>query len=174
MAQLRRFTFQPDLARRTRTAVWVPEDEFIFKGVSESAARIVAYGGKVGVGAHHEVQGIGTPWDLMLLSSGGMPLHDVLRVGTIFGAVSIGLDKDLGSLEAGKLADLIVLDANPLMDIRNIKRIKYVMRNGQLFDSETLDEVWPQQRKLERRWWMDWLPPAEVPRAKPGGVGRRD
>lgn len=165
--RLSRFTFQPDLARRTRTAVWAPEDEFTFKGVAEAAARIVAAGGKVGVGAHHEVQGIGTPWDLRLLSEGGMPLHDVLRVGTIFGAVSIGLDKDLGSIEAGKLADLIVLDANPLTDIKNIQRIKYVMRNGQLFESETLDEVWPQQRKLPTQWWMEWLPPASTPRVSP-------
>ena len=158
--RLKRFTFQPDLARRTRTAVWVPEDEFIFKGVSEAAATIVKHGGLVGVGAHHEVQGIGTPWDLILLSSGGMPLHDILRVGTIFGARSIGLEKDLGSVETGKLADLIVLDANPLENLRNIMRIKYVMRNGQLFESETLDELWPRQQKLAQPWWLQWLPPA--------------
>ncbi len=158
-ARLKRFTFQPDLARRTRTATWAPEDEFIFNGVSASAATIVKYGGLVGVGAHHEVQGMGTPWDLMLMSAGGMPLHDVLRVGTIFGAISIGLDKDLGSVETGRLADLIVLDANPLDNVRNILRIKYVMRNGQLFESETLNEVWPRQQKLVRPWWLEWLPP---------------
>lgn len=171
--RLRRFTFQPDLARRTRTGVWVPEDEFTFRGVSETAARIVAYGGKVGVGAHHEVQGIGTPWDLRLMAAGGMPLHDVLRVGTIFGAVSIGLDRDLGSIETGKLADLLVLDGNPLVDIKNIQRIKYVMRNGQLFESETLDEVWPRQRKLPPQWWLDWLPPVETSRTKDGGSPKR-
>jgi imidazolonepropionase-like amidohydrolase len=152
-------TFQPDLNLRTRRGAWAPEDDFVFKGVAAAAAKIVAHGGAVGVGAHHEVQGIGTPWDLLLIASGGMPPHDVLRVGTIHGARSIGLDRDLGSLEVGKLADLIVLDANPLADIRAILRIKYVMRNGQLFESETLDEVWPQQRKLEPRWWMEWLPP---------------
>ena len=161
--RLRNFTFQPDLARRTRTGVWVPEDDFIFKGVSEAAAKIVKYGGMVGVGAHHEVQGIGTPWDLILMSGGGMPLHDVLRVGTIFGAKSIGLDDDLGSLEVGKLADLIVFDANPLDNIRNVLKPRYVMRNGQLFESETLNEVWPQPRKLPAQWWMGWAPPREVP-----------
>src|ERR1043166_7447297 len=164
--RLRRLPSHPDLARRTRQATWVPEDEFIFKGVSASAANIVAHGGMVGAGAHHEVQGMGTPWDLILMASGGMPLHDVLRVGTIFGATSIGLDRDLGSVEVGKLADLIVLDANPLLDIRNIKRIKYVMRNGTLYDSETLDEVWPQPRRLPPQWWSNWLPPAEITRAK--------
>jgi len=165
--RLKRFTFQPDLARRTRSGIWVPEDEFTFKGVTAAAARIVAAGGKVGVGAHHEVQGIGTPWDLRLMSEGGMPLHDVLRVGTIFGAVSIGLDRDLGSIEAGKLADLIVLDANPLTDIANIERVRYVMRNGQMFESASLDEVWPRQRKLPPQWWMEWVPPAATPRTGP-------
>jgi Tol biopolymer transport system component/imidazolonepropionase-like amidohydrolase len=156
--RLRNFTFQPDLNRRTRQGIWAPEDDFIFKGVAEAAAKIVAHGGAVGVGAHHEVQGIGTPWDLLLIAAGGMSNHDVLRVGTIFGATSIGLDRDLGSVEAGKLADLIVFDGNPLTDLRTILKPRYVMRNGFLFESETLDEIWPQKRKLERRWWMDWLP----------------
>jgi Tol biopolymer transport system component len=156
--RLSRFTFQPDLQRRTRQGIWAPEDDFIFKGVAGAAAKIVAHGGAVGVGAHHEVQGIGTPWDLLLISSGGMPAHDVLRVGTIFGARSIGLDRDLGSIETGKLADLIVFDANPLADLRAILTPRYVMRNGFLFESETLDEVWPERKKLPRRWWMDWLP----------------
>ena len=116
---------------------------------------------------------MGTPWALTLMATGGMPLHDVLRVGTIFGAISIGLDKDLGSIESGKLADLIVLDGNPLQDITNVKRVRYVMRNGQLFQSETLDEIWPKQQKLGRPWWLEWLPPTTTPnneqdnRAKP-------
>ncbi|HKS06229.1 MAG TPA: amidohydrolase family protein [Gemmatimonadaceae bacterium] len=156
--RLKNFTFPPDLARRTRAANWSPEDEFTYKGVSQAAATIVKYGGKVGVGAHHEVQGIGTPWDLILLSGGGMPLHDVLRVGTIFGAVSIGLDKDLGSVEAGKLADLIVFDANPLVNIRAVLSPRYVMRNGFLYESATLNEVWPTERKLAQPWWQNWWP----------------
>jgi imidazolonepropionase-like amidohydrolase len=157
--RLSRFTFQPDLNRRTRQGIWAPEDDFVFKGIAGAAAKIVAYGGAVGVGAHHEVQGIGTPWDLLLIASGGMPAHDVLRVGTIFGARSIGLDKDLGSVEVGKLADLIVFDANPLTDLRAILKPRYVMRGGTLFESETLDEVWPERNPLPRGWWMDWLPP---------------
>ena len=156
--RLSRFTFQPDLNIRTRRGIWVPEDDRVFKGIAGAAAKIVAHGGAVGVGAHHEVQGIGTPWDLLLISSGSMPAHDVLRVGTIFGARSIGLDRDLGSIETGKLADLIVLDANPLTDLRAILKPRYVMRNGFLFESETLDSVWPEPKKLPRRWWMDWLP----------------
>ncbi|MGH7469413.1 MAG: amidohydrolase family protein [Longimicrobiales bacterium] len=118
--RLKRFTFQPDLNRRTRQGIWAPEDDFIFKGISTAAAKIVAYGGAVGVGTHHEVQGIGTPWDLLLIASGAMPNHDVLRVGTIFGAKSIGPDGELESIEPGKLADLIVFDENPLANLRSL------------------------------------------------------
>ncbi|HZI29938.1 MAG TPA: amidohydrolase family protein [Gemmatimonadaceae bacterium] len=165
--RLKNFTFQPDLNRRTRQGVWAPEDDYPSKGIAAAAARIVAAGGAVGVGAHHEVQGIGTPWDLLLIASGGMPNHDVLRVGTIFGARSIGLDRDLGTVEAGKLADLIVFDGNPLTDLRTILKPRYVMRNGFLFESETLNEVWPEQKPLPRRWWMDWLP--NIERQEAGG-----
>jgi cytosine/adenosine deaminase-related metal-dependent hydrolase len=95
-----------------------------------------------------------------------MKLHDVLRVATIFGAQAIGMDQDLGSLEPGKLADLLVLDKNPLEDIHNTTSIRYVMKNGRLYEGETLDEVYPRSRKLERQWWWNQnlgdigLPPA--------------
>ena len=80
---------------------------------------------------------------------GGMSPMDVLRCATIFGAEAIGLQKDLGSLEAGKLADLVVLDTNPLENIRNSNTVRYVMKNGRLYDGNTLDEIWPRQRKME-------------------------
>jgi imidazolonepropionase-like amidohydrolase len=98
------------------------------------------------------------------MSEGGMPRHDILRVGTLFGAISIGLDKDLGSIEAGKLADLIVFDANPLENIRAILKPRYVMRNGHLYDSETLDELWPVAKKRAPLWWNSWLPPVSPTR----------
>ena len=101
--RLKRFTFQPDLNRRTRQGIWAPEDDFIFKGVSGAAAKIVAHGGTVGVGAHHEVQGIGTPWDLLLIASGGMPhARCAARRARSSARRSIGLDRELGSIEAGQ------------------------------------------------------------------------
>ena len=93
-------------------------------------------------------------WELWTIASGGMANHDVLRVGTIFGAEAIGVARDLGSLEIGKLADLQVLDRNPLEDIRNTNSLRYVMKNGRLYDANTLKEVAPRDKPLDRMWWV--------------------
>jgi imidazolonepropionase-like amidohydrolase len=87
-----------------------------------------------------------------------MPNHEVLRCATLLGARIIGLDKDLGSIEAGKLADLVVLDADPLADIRNTNTIRYVMKNGELFDADSMDQLWPTAKKLGDQWWWNQQP----------------
>ena len=123
---------------------------------------IVEAGGRVGVGSHGQLQGLGYHWELWSLGSGGLSNHDALRAATIFGAEAIGLDGDLGSLEPGKLADLIVLDANPLDDLRNTNTIRYVMKNGRLYEGDTLDEVYPRRRPAPSFWWHH-AAPAGVP-----------
>ena len=83
----------------------------------------------------------------------GITTHNALKVGTILGATALGLDKDLGSLEAGKLADLVIMDKNPLENIRHTNTIKYVVKNGRLYDASNLDEIYPTQRKLDDGVW---------------------
>jgi imidazolonepropionase-like amidohydrolase len=87
-------------------------------------------------------------WELWALQMGGLTNHEALRVATAMGAEGIGMARDLGSVETGKLADLLVLDRSPLEDIRNSTSISFVMKNGQLFEAETLTQVWPEHVEL--------------------------
>ena len=131
-------------------------------------------GGRVGLGGHGQLQGLGVHWELWTIASGGMKPMDALRVGTIYGAESIGLAKQLGSVEAGKLADFIVLDANPLDDIKNTNTIRYVVKNGRVYEGNTLNEVWPRQRPMPKQWWMTHdalVPPDGAAAGTRGGSG---
>jgi len=152
--KLRRFVPHDEIdSRFLRRRQWLADRLYIHEQVAGQAAKIVRAGGRVGLGGHGQFPGVGEQWEVWLLQSGGMNTMEALRCATRFGAEAIGLGKDLGSLEPGKLADLIVLDRNPLEDIHNTLAIRHVMKNGRLYDGNTLDEVWPRQRKFTRRWW---------------------
>jgi len=108
------------------------------------------------VGSHGQQQGICYHWELWSIGMGdGMTPMDALRVATILGAKAIGLSRDVGSLEVGKMADLVVFDRNPLDDLRNTTSIRYVMKNGRLYEGNTLDEVYPRQVKGAPFPWND-------------------
>ncbi|HEX6057604.1 MAG TPA: amidohydrolase family protein [Gemmatimonadaceae bacterium] len=154
--KLRRWTPASEIeVRALRRPSWFHESQYSFQDIARQAAKIVAAGGRVGLGSHGQLQGLGAHWEIWAIASGGMPNHDVLRSATITGAEGIGLEKDLGSLEAGKLADLQVLDANPLERIENTNTLRFVMKNGRLYDAGTLAEVWPRQREIPRPWWWE-------------------
>ena len=144
-----------------KSLTWNRDDQYIFKGHAEQMAKFVKAGGRVGLGSHGELQGLGVHWELWMMQSGGMTPFETLRAGTIHGADAIGLAKDLGSLEVGKLADLQVLDKNPLTDIHNTNTVKYVMKNGRLYDGNNLNEVWPRVKALPPQWWWKEDPPAK-------------
>ncbi|HSJ65631.1 MAG TPA: amidohydrolase family protein [Gemmatimonadaceae bacterium] len=152
--KLKRFVPPNELMRRgLRRPGWWHESQYSFQLLAEQAKKLVDAGGRVGLGGHGQLQGLGVHWELWSIASGGMKPMDALRVATIFGAEAIGLDQHMGTLEGGKLADLQVLDANPLDDIRNTTAIRYVMKNGRLYDANTLAEIWPQQRPAPQFWW---------------------
>ncbi len=150
-------------ARRLQTtgpgpAGWFMEEEYAIEKHSGWLVELVEGGGKTGVGSHGQLQGLGYHWELWALQSGGMDEHDALRAATIMGAEAIGLGRDLGSLEPGKLADLVILDASPLDDIRNTNAIDRVMMNGRLYDGDTLDELWPRRRPAPAEPWRNTAP----------------
>ncbi|MBI3473314.1 MAG: PD40 domain-containing protein [Candidatus Solibacter usitatus] len=151
--KLKRFFPQSVLYRSTARRPWFRKEEHVFPKLAAEAAKIVRNGGRVCIGGHGQIQGIQCHWEMWALQSGGLANHEVLRAATLHGAEAIGYAQDLGSLEEGKLADLMVLSKNPLEDIRNTNTIRYVMKNGELYDGDTMNQVWPQQRPLPEQWW---------------------
>lgn len=167
--KLRRFIPHASLDTRTRRrgtgaggspgdAGWFLEEEYVFPKHAEFAKKLIENGARTAVGSHGQIQGIGYHWELWSMGSGGMSAHDVLRAATIFGAEAIGFGNDLGSLEAGKLADILVFDADPLEDLRNTMGLQFIMKNGRLYDGPTMDEVWPRQRALPTYLWRNLGP----------------
>jgi len=131
-------------------AGWFLEEEYIFPRHAEFVRKMLEGEGRMGVGSHGQLQGLGYHWELWAMGAGGATNHDMLRAATILGAEAIGVGNDLGSIEEGKLADLVILNTNPMDDLRNTVDIEYVMKDGRLYDAETLDEVYPEARTLER------------------------
>jgi len=143
-----------------RRGQWFLPEEYGHSQIAKAVADIVRAGGRAGLGSHGQLQGLGAHWETWNLQSGGLTPHETLKVVTIFGAEAIGLQSDVGSIEPGKLADLIVLDKNPLDNIRNTNSIRYVMKNGALYEGDTLNMVWPEQRPLPKQFWWDTEPKA--------------
>jgi Tol biopolymer transport system component/imidazolonepropionase-like amidohydrolase len=134
---------------RSRRPTMVPEDEFNHIRIAEVTRALNDKGVSVQLGAHGQREGLGAHWELQMFGQGGMKPLQALKAATLSGAHYLGLDGDIGSLEEGKLADLLVLDKNPLEDLRNSTSIKYTMVGGRLFDAMTLNELGGRQFKRE-------------------------
>jgi imidazolonepropionase-like amidohydrolase len=136
-------------ARRTIA----PEGDYRDDDSAREAAKLARRGVPVAIGAHGQEPGIAAHWELWSFVRGGMTPIEALRAGTIESARSLGYDSDVGSLEVGKLADLVVLDADPTQDIRNSDKVSKVMINGRLYDAGTLNEELTGTRKRPAYWW---------------------
>lgn len=147
-----------------RRPQWFLPEEYGHAKIAKTVTDIVRAGGRAGLGSHGQLQGLGAHWETWSLGSGGLTPHETLRIVTTFSAEAIGLQQDVGSLEPGKLADLLVLDRNPLENIKNTNSIRYVMKNGEIYEGDTLNQIWPQQKPLPKPFWWDTAPktPARV------------
>ncbi len=153
--KVRRFVPHNIVDTKATRMTWYRKDEYSYPQAARDTAAILSAGGKVCVGGHGEFQGLSYHWELWSLQSGHLSNLETLRAATLNGAEAIGLAQDLGSIEPGKLADLVILRKNPLDDIHNTMAIRYVMKNGELFDGDTLNELWPRQKALAPLWWWN-------------------
>ena len=138
-----------DGARRIKA----PEDNYVDDENAREARKLAARGIPVSIGAHGQQSGIGPHWELWSFVRGGMSPVEALRAGTVASAQSLGMARDIGSLEVGKLADLVVLDADPTTDIRNSDRVHRVMLGGRMYDPVTMNEVSTGTWKRAPYWW---------------------
>jgi len=147
------FTPREEVDERSRRRPMAPDGDYNHVLIAKGAKQILDAGGRVQLGAHGQLQGLGAHWELWMLQQGGMSNLEAIRCATINGATYLGLDAEVGSLEQGKLADLIVLERNPLENIRNSESIQLVMRNGRLYDGKTLNEVGNHPRPRPPLWF---------------------
>lgn len=154
-ARLRNFYPVANLEARSMRRQMAPLDDYSFIATSQSAKALADRGVLVNVGAHGQLDGLGAHWELWMMQMGGMSNLQALKTATINPAITLGMDRDIGSLEAGKLADLLVLDANPLDNIRNSQSIRWVMLNGRLYDAMTLAQQGNHPAPAPKVTWKD-------------------
>ncbi|MFN9633465.1 MAG: amidohydrolase family protein [Erythrobacteraceae bacterium] len=130
-----------------------PEWSFVDDNNAREARKLAQRGVKVSIGAHGQQAGIGAHWELRSFARGGMSPVEALKAGTIASAQSLGMAKDIGSIEVGKLADLVILSDDPSVDIANSDNIEQVMLGGRLYDAKTLNEVGTGDAKRHPYWW---------------------
>jgi Tol biopolymer transport system component len=157
--KLQYFTPYEELAKKSRRrAAWFMPEEHVFPKHAKFMKDLVEADGIGGIGSHGQLQGLGYHWELWAMASGGMSNMDALKVATILGAEALGLEGDLGSIEKGKLADLLIMDKNPLEAIRNSNTITHVVKNGRVYDANSLDEVAPNNKKEAPFEWQTKRP----------------
>ncbi|WP_428719391.1 amidohydrolase family protein [Undibacterium curvum] len=153
-----RSVLQPRSIRR-ETA---PEEDFNVLRVAKAANELQRAGVPVNLGAHGQREGLAAHWEMWTMVKGGMTPIEAIRSATLNGARYLGLDKDVGSLEAGKLADLMIVNGDVLQDIRQSDRITHVMMNGRLFETATMNQT-GKHPKARKPFFFEGKTGANVP-----------
>lgn len=153
--RLLRFTPREIIDSRARHRTMIPDEEYENGHIliSKSLKKLTDNNTKINMGSHGQIQGIGAHWEIWMLAQGGMTNQECIRAATMNGADYIGMGDQIGSIEEGKIADLIVLEKNPLDDIINTEFVKYTMINGRLFEAETMKELGPEAMERTMFWW---------------------
>ena len=161
--KLLQFTPRHLIDGRARHRTMIPQEEYDNGHIltSKSCKALQDNGVNINLGSHGQIQGIGAHWELWMFVQGGMSPMQALRSATLNGAKYIGMDQEIGSIKAGKLADLVIMEKNPLDDIRNSESITHTMINGRLYNTEDMEQIYPENKKRTKFYWE--LPGAVFP-----------
>ncbi|HEY4559602.1 MAG TPA: amidohydrolase family protein, partial [Lysobacter sp.] len=152
--KLARFFPREELDARSIRRETAPDWDYWHVEVGKAVKTMRDAGIKVQVGGHGQLQGLSTNWEIWMLGQ-AMGNFEALRAATIDGADYLGMSGQLGSLEAGKKADLVVLNSNPLENIRSTIDTRYVMVGGRLFDVDAgMQEIGGRNAPAPRFFWQ--------------------
>lgn len=136
----------PRSMRRTKA----PHHHYNHINVAKVANELQELGVEVNSGGHGQREGLAMHWEMWMMAQGGMSPLKALETATMSPARTLGLDSQLGSIKAGKLADLMVVDGDITQDIRISDQVTHTMINGRLYDAETMNEVGNYDKKREK------------------------
>ena len=153
--KLNRFFPRETLDARSIRRETAPEWDYYYKEVGAAAKKLRDAGVRIQTGGHGQLQGLSLNWETWMLAQSGFSNWEALRAATFDGADLLGLSTQLGSIEPGKRADFVVLNTNPLEDIRATIDTRYVAVNGRVFDVDAdMAEVGGKQRKAPEFYWQ--------------------
>jgi imidazolonepropionase-like amidohydrolase/Tol biopolymer transport system component len=171
---LSRYVPRSILVPRSVRRETAPDEDYNVLRVAKTIAQMQHAGVPINLGAHGQREGLGAHWEIWTAALGGMTPLEALRMATLNGARYLGMDKDIGSLEVGKLADLAIIDGDVLADIRNSDKVAYVMVNGRLYESATMNELGATP-KARAPFFFEGEGNAEVPvRVRASAIGDDD
>ena len=128
---------------RSRRRMLASKGDWNHFAIAETCKQLLDAGVHIQLGAHGQREGLAAHWELWMLGQGGMTALEAIRAATLHGAAYVGLDRDLGSLEAGKLADIAVVEGDLLADLRRSEHVKYTVLNGRVFEAKTMEQLAP-------------------------------
>lgn len=140
---------------RSRRRIMVPEEEFGHIRSARTCKALLDHGVRIQLGAHGQLHGLGSHWEMWAFVQGGFTPWEALRSATLQGAQYLSMESEIGSLEVGKLADLVVLLKNPLENIENSASVCYTVINGRIYIAETMEETGNYHRPREKFYW-EW------------------
>lgn len=147
--------FRPDeLIRLRRPRFFWPDDHYSVR-MAKALRKLYANGVLLQMGAHGQMMGLGAHWEMELFTHGGFTPYEAIEIATINGFTHHGLDHELGSIEKGKLADLVIMTKNPLENIRNTRSIEYVLKNGVVYSGKDASRVYPNPKPAKKLYFME-------------------